>query len=104
MKKYKKRVKPEYKVLKDSNKDFMRNSIIYPRHKSKIDFNGLRIEFSDYETHSFTDIKIKDKINIPKNRWNYGMGFKCQDGTELVLDYKLDSKGKMVITGLEFIH
>lgn len=109
MKKRKEKEKLKVTILKDSKKDFSRKSkknkwsVYYPKFNAKVEFFGVELEFSDYDSHKRIGMDFKELCKIPKNRHEYGQDFMTSDGRLMIMRFKLDNRGKQVITRLEVI-
>ena len=96
------------KILKDSEKDYVKKSkklkgisILHSRFKAKGKFLGIELEFDESESHSSMAVGFKEVV--PINRTEYGTDFVTSDGKLIILRYKMNSKGKMIVTSFEII-
>lgn len=108
MAKAKREEKLKVTILKDSKKDFTRKGksgfgVYYPKFRAKAEFYGTEIEFADYDSHKGIGMEFKELCKLPKNRQEYGQDFMTANGQLMIMIFKLDSKGKQVITSIEII-
>ena len=103
----KKNDKLKIKIEKDAKKDFTKKSkdgmnILYPKFNAKVEFDKVKMEFSDYDSHKRISMDFAESFRkLPANRVEYGEDFSTADGRMLILRYKLDNRGNQVITSVE---
>ena len=105
--------KLKIKIVKNAKKDCTRPSkikglgkigILYSRFKAIGSFLGIKLEFSEGESYSRCSMNFGDgKGIVPANRKEYGTDFITADGKLAIMRFKLDSKGKQIITEFEVI-
>ena len=99
--------KLEVKIVKDSEKDFRKKSkklgvtILHPKFKAIGRFLNKKLDFSVDDYSSRLSVRFDEKIKVQKNRIEYGEDFIASDGSLVLLRYKLDHKGRKIITEVE---
>lgn len=105
--------KLKIKIVKNAKKDFTKPSkvkglekigILYSRFKAVGEFLGIKLEFSEAAHGSRASMNFGDgKGIVPANRKEYGTDFITADGKLAIMRFKLDSKGKRIITKFEVL-
>ena len=108
-----KKEKLKIKIIKDSEKDYVRKSKVkglgdikvqHSRFHAKGEFMESKLEFHESEYHSNLEVSFDEvKGMVPPNRREYGTDFPTADGKLLIMRFKLDTRGERVITSFEII-